>query len=124
MANPTFDDLYSDLTLGGVSYWEVAYSSGNTLVPSAGLTSFTPSSTYCRLRQVMHYVRPGAIRIEATSNDSLLHVLSFLQKGAVTTIIENTSPSSKTVTLTGLPSGEYGLSQAQSSAISFREIGT
>jgi len=33
MGNPTFDDLYSDLTLGGVSYWEVAYSASLTLTP-------------------------------------------------------------------------------------------
>jgi hypothetical protein len=123
MGNPTFDDLYSDLTLGGVSYWEVGFSSSNTLVPNAGLTSFTPSSTYFRLRQVMHYVRPGAVRIESTSNDSLLHLLSFLRNGAVTTIIENRSPSSKTVTLTGLPSGEYGLSEARPGTGSFQELG-
>jgi hypothetical protein len=31
MGNPTFDDLYSDLILGGVSYWEVGYSSRSLL---------------------------------------------------------------------------------------------
>src|SRR4030095_5388268 len=40
MSNPTFDELYSDLTLANVSYWEVAYSSTNTLVPDSGLTHF------------------------------------------------------------------------------------
>jgi hypothetical protein len=63
MGNPTFDDLFSDLTLAGVTYWEVAYSANATLVPSARLTGFTPSSTYFRLRQLMHYVRPGAVRV-------------------------------------------------------------
>ena len=31
MVDPSFDDLYNDLIVGGVTYWEVAYSSGNTL---------------------------------------------------------------------------------------------
>ncbi len=122
MGNPTFDDLFSDLTLGGVSYWEVAYSASLTLVPSAGLTSFTPSGTYFRMRQVLHYVRPGAVRIGAASSDPSLHVLAFSANGAVTTIIENTS-SAQTVNLSGLPSGNYGLSRAPSGASSFQELG-
>ena len=123
MGNPTFDDLFSDLTLGGVSYWEVAYSSSLTLVPSAGLTGFTPSSTFFRLRQLMHYVRPGAVRIGAASSDASLRVLAFSMNGAVTTIIENTSSSTQTVNLSGLPSGTYALSRAQSGASSFQELG-
>ncbi len=122
MGNPTFDDLYNDLTLAGVSYWEVAYSGNATLVPSAGLTSFTPSGTYFRLRQVMHYVRPGAVRIAALSSDPSLHVLAFSTNGAVTTIIENTS-ATQTVNLSGLPPGAYGLSQAQYGGSSFPGVG-
>jgi PKD repeat protein len=123
MGNPTFDDLFSDLTLGGVSYWEVAYSASLTLVPSAGLTSFTPSGTYFRLRQVMHYVRPGAVRIGIASSDPSLHVLAFLTNGAVTTIVENTSASAQTVNLSGLPPGSYGLSRAQVGLGAFQELG-
>jgi hypothetical protein len=68
MGNPTFDDLYNDLTLAGASYWEVGYSANVTLVPSAGLTGFKPSSTYFRLRELIHYVRPGAVRIGTASS--------------------------------------------------------
>ncbi len=123
MGNPTFDDLFSDLTLAGVSYWEVAYSANATLVPKAGLTGFTPSSTYFRIRQLMHYVRPGAVRIGAASSDSSLHVLAFLQNGKVTTIIENNSGSAQTIHLSALPPGNYGLSKAGSGAGSFQELG-
>jgi hypothetical protein len=122
MGNPTFDDLFNDLTLAGVSYWEVAYSGNATLVPSAGLTSFTPSGTYIRLRQLMHYVRPGAVRIAAIPSDPSLRVLAFATNGAITTVIENTS-STQTVNLSGLPPGTYGLSQAQPGATSFQELG-
>jgi putative Ig domain-containing protein/K319-like protein/glycosyl hydrolase family 30 len=123
MGNPGFDDLFSDLTLAGVSYWEVAYSSSSTLVPNKGLTAFTPSSTYFRLRQLMHYVRPGAVRIGTAASDPLFHVLAFLRDGNVTTIIENTSGSAQTVNLSGLPPGSYGLAKAGSGAPSFQELG-
>jgi hypothetical protein len=122
MGNPTFDDLYSDLTLANVSYWEVAYSGNNMLVPTAGLTGFTPSGTYFRLRQLMHYVRPGAIRIGALSSDPSVRVLAFWQNNNITTVIENTS-SAKTINLSALPPGNYGLSQSASGATSFQELG-
>jgi len=122
MGNPTFDDLYADLTLAGFSYWEVAYSGNETLVPNAGLTSFAPSGTYFRLRQVIHYVRPGAVRIAAVSSDPALHVLAFCTNGAITTIIDNTS-TNQTVNLSGLPPGTYGASQSPSGATAFVELG-
>ena len=123
MGNPGFDDLYSDLTLAGVSYWEVAYSASSTLVPSAGLTGFTPSSTFFRLRQLIHYVRPGAVRIGTAASDPLFHVLAFSQNGKVTTVIENTSGSAQSVNLSGLPPGSYGLSKAGVGVNSFQELG-
>ncbi len=123
MGNPTFDDLYSDLTLAGVTYWEVAYSANATLVPNAGLTAFTPSGTYFRLRQLMHYVRPGAVRVGTVSSDPSLHVLAFLQNGKVTTVIENNSSSAQTINLSRLPPGSYGLSKSVSGATSFQELG-
>jgi len=123
MGNPTFDDLFSDLTLADVSYWEVAYSESSTLVPNAGLTAFTPSSTYFRLRELMHYVRPGAVRIGTAASDPLFHVLAFSQSGKITTVIENTSGSAQTVNLSGLPPGSYGLSKAGVGVTSFQELG-
>jgi Putative Ig domain len=123
MGNPTFDDLFNDLTLAGVSYWEVAYSGSSTLVPTGGLTTFTPSATYFRLRELLHYVRPGAVRIGAVSSVPAVRVLAFLQGTAITTVIENTSSSAQTVNLNGLPPGLYGVSQALYGAPSFQELG-
>ena len=54
------NDLYADLTLGGVSYWETSYSFSNILRANAGHTTYTPAGSYFPLRQVLHYVRPGA----------------------------------------------------------------
>lgn len=123
MASPTFDDIYNDMTLGGVSYWEVGYSATNTLVADTGLTAFTPSGTYIRLHQVIHYVTPGSVRIDAIPNDALLHVLSYTKGGGITTIIDNTNAAAKPVTITGLPPGNYGLSTAQPGATFFQELG-
>lgn len=123
MGNPTFDDLYEDLTLGGVAYWEVGFSGNRTLVPGPGLTTFTPSGSYFRLRQLLHYVRPGAIRIGTASSSPSVRVLAFSQSGAITTIIENTASSARKVGVSGLLPGRYGLSQARSGASSFRELG-
>ncbi|MCX7044314.1 MAG: putative Ig domain-containing protein [Candidatus Sumerlaeota bacterium] len=120
MGDPTFDDLYSDLTLGGVTYWEVAYSSSLTLAPNAGLTAFTPAAKYFRLRQVMHYIRPGDVRIGAASGDPSVRALAFTRNGVVTTIIENLG-AAQTVNLSGLPPGVYGVSQ--SAGAPFKELG-
>jgi hypothetical protein len=121
MGDPSYDDLYADLTLGGVSYWEVAYSGSNTLVPIAGNTGFTPEARYYRKRQLMHYVRPGAVRIGASTNDSTVRVVAFSKGGQVTTVIENIGSAAKTVNLSGLPPGKYGLSS--SAGAPFQEFG-
>jgi hypothetical protein len=131
MGPATINDLFADLTLGGVSYWEVSYSSGQTLIPSEGQTTFTPAGYYFPIRQVTHYVRPGAIRIATTSSKSCLDILAFAKNGSVTTIISNTENYSKqTVNLRGLPPGAYGLSQViveglygTTSRPSFQEFG-
>jgi hypothetical protein len=121
MGDPSFDDLYADLTLGGVSYWEVGYSGSVSLAPTPGLTSFTPAARYFRLRQLIHYVRPGAVRLRTVSSDPTIRVLAFTAGGAVTTIIENTSAAPQTVTLNGVPPGVYGMSRSAGSP--FQEMG-
>ncbi len=123
MGNPTFDDLYNDLTLANTSYWEVGYSGSTTIVPASGLTSFTPSGTFFRLRQVLHYVRPGFVRTGAFTKDSLLHVLAFSDKKNETVIIDNTSSSVKAIHLSGLPADTYGISEAAAGATTFQELG-
>ncbi len=122
MYNPTIDDIFNDLLLGGTSYWEVAYSGSLTLTNTAGNTGFTPSGTYFRMRQVIHYVRPGMVRIAATSSDSNMHVMSFVKNGKVTTVFENLGADT-TLTLTGLPPGQYGISQCPSGASAYAELG-
>ncbi len=105
MGDPTIDDIFNDLLLGGTSYWEVAYSGSETLVNTAGKYGiFTPSATFFRMRQMIHYVRPGAVRIQATSSDSNVRVVSFVRNGTLTTVMENNGADT-IFTLNGLPPG-------------------
>ena len=62
------------------------------------------------------------MRIGALASNPSLHVLAFTTNGAVMTIIENTS-AAQAVNLSGLPSGSYGLSQANNGGSSFQELG-
>jgi len=104
--------LFGDLILGGVSFSETSYSLGNVLAQNSGYTTFTPSGYYFPVRQVYHYVRPGAVRIGTASSDPTLKILAFSKNGAVTTIISNNAnTTARTVNLNGLPPGTYGLSQ-------------
>jgi hypothetical protein len=117
------DNLFDDLLKGGVSYWETAFTNGSTVSANAGYTSFTPTRYYYRVRQVLHYVRPGAVRIGTTTTDTLVRMLAFVDKGKITTIVYNTSSASKSVTVHGIPPGTYGISQALSGVIAFEEHG-
>ena len=122
----TVDHLYDDLVLGGTSYWEVYglggpdYEAALTHISS---TTFHGGDWYWRFRQVSHYVRPGAVRIEATSPDPALRLLAFEHDGAITLVLINTTdPQSRRVTVHGLPAGTYGTSQAVGRR-SYEELG-
>ena len=125
------DHLYDDLTLGGVSYWAQFVLAGLGNSPSAGdyfsinynLSSFTRTGQYWNFRQVMHYVRPEAIRIEAFSDSSAIRPLAFEKNGEITVILlNNTSPQPRIVDVLSLPPGTYGTCQTINSGI-YQELG-
>jgi len=105
--NLDMNHLYDDLTLGGVSYWET-YGLAQCFQWNPNKTSFSRIRQYWNFRQVMHYVRPGAIRIEASSSDSKLHVLAFTHNGKVIVVLIN-GPGLQTANIYNLPAGTYGL---------------
>jgi PKD repeat protein len=111
------DYLYDDMTLGGVSDWE----SYAQVWPNPGLTgsSLIRSQHFWLFRQFMPYVRPGAVRVAAVSGDSTVRPLSFIKNGEVTVLLINTltASSNQTVTLSGLPNGQYGICQSISEAL-------
>ena len=113
----TLDTLYDDLTLGDVSYWSIVGLGG----PGPGgafhihldNTSFSRGAQYWQYRQVMHYVRPGAVRIEAVSDENAIRALAFVHKGRSTTVLINNTQRQqpRSVALRNLPPGDYGVSQ-------------
>ena len=113
----TINHLYDDLLLGGVSFWElygfIGEGTGGTgkLVLDRSLRSFGRGPHYWPLRQVLHYVRPGAVRVGAESDDAALRVLAFVRDGRATAVLINQqAPAQKrTAKVGGLPAGDYSV---------------
>jgi hypothetical protein len=111
----TMNHLYDDLTIGGTSYW-CLYGlagpgrGGHNFGLSLANTSFTRGAQFWNFRQVMHYVRPGAVRIEATSDAPAVRSLAFVRNGKTTVVL--ISQQACTVSVTNLPDGDYGVSQS------------
>jgi len=112
----TMNHLYDDLTIGGVSYWCIyglggPGPGGHNFQFHSNNTSFSRGSQFWNFRQVMHYVRPGAMRIEAVSDAPTVRALAFLQKGGITVVLMGNTPPRQpgAVTLRNLPPGDYGV---------------
>ncbi len=124
----TIDHLYDDLTIGGVSYWSI-YGLGG---PGRGQnyhfgldgTSFRRGRHFWNFRQVTHYVRPGAVRIEARSSQPAVRPLAFVRDGRATVVLINTSRPyrEREVAVVGLEPGRYGLSHSVALR-PYRELG-
>ena len=118
-----FPRLYDDLTKGGTSFWSI-YGWGGAIKIHHDGASFSRGRDYWPLRQVMHYVRPGAVRIDAKSNDASLRALAFTRKNAVTTVLLNDGRGARRqeATVTGLPAGTYGVCQSVRGRV-YEELG-
>ncbi len=117
----TINHLYDDLTLGGVSYWELY---GQWISPNYDRTSFSRGEEHWNFRQVLHYVRPGAERVKTTSDNPALRPLAFVRDGKMTVVLlNNTAPQqARTATVIGLPPGAYGVCQCVGGA-PYQELG-
>jgi hypothetical protein len=114
----TIDMFYDDLVSGGVSYWGTSFafswyvkqrsSTWYTYGIHPNLTSFLRHTEYWKFRQIMHYVRPGAIRVQAVSDDSNLRALAF-QRDSDSTVVLINGVLSRTVHIDNLPAGTYGV---------------
>ena len=114
-----FSHLYDDLVLGGVSYWEhyalaggEGGGNGMYLDINRTGTSFSYYAPARDFRQLTRYVRPGAVRIEATSDDPALRPLAFMKDDRLTVVLWNSATAPKTVMMHRLPTGRYGQSQS------------
>jgi hypothetical protein len=118
--------MYNDLVSGSTSFSMPQYgmvglnspgvtSTGVLLNAGVDGSSIQPGESYFDFRQVMDYVRPGAVRIGASSSNGNIETMAFQDNGQVTTVLINElegsyTPVAQTVTVTGLPNGAYGVS--------------
>ncbi|MCY2953913.1 MAG: hypothetical protein NTU53_18380 [Planctomycetota bacterium] len=112
----TMNHLYDDLTIGGVSYWCIyglggPGPGGHNFTFHLNNTSFSRGGQFWNFRQVMHYVRPGAERIAASSDTVAVRALAFVKDGRTTVVLINNTPlrQARTVAVKRLPPGDYGV---------------
>jgi hypothetical protein len=121
-ALPADDELRSDLTTGMNSAWQqftLAFpNSGNVTgrgvyiainsppLPAAYSLQLTDSAKL--LRQYFYFVRPGAVRVSATSTDITLQPLAFTNANGKRVVAVKTNGAA-TFSITGLPAGVYGI---------------
>lgn len=94
--------MYTALRFGEVSAWVFwSLSTGNldeySLISSGGFKS----KRYFVSKQFYRYVRPGAVRIEASANDPELLPLAFTKDGLTTFVFINVGKEPKAVSLKG-----------------------
>ncbi|HYN07043.1 MAG TPA: glycoside hydrolase family 30 beta sandwich domain-containing protein, partial [Vicinamibacterales bacterium] len=122
----TYQTLHEDLTVGRNSAWQkgVFFDSfgcqfGQTIGFTVGVNvmPYLCAETIV-LRQYMKYVRPGAVRIGATSSTSSLEPVAFINADGRYVVVVKAS-SSGFFSVSGLPAGTYGVfySTASQSAI-------
>jgi uncharacterized protein YjdB len=119
------DEVFNDLTLAGVSYWD-CYGNGDYCPQNANNTWYTHAAKYWSFREIMHYNRPGSVVVSAISNDTpRVRTIAFNKGGNITTFIlnDNAASTSTTVTITGLPPGNYAASQILLSGSPYTELG-
>ncbi|GMU22049.1 MAG: hypothetical protein AMXMBFR13_21370 [Phycisphaerae bacterium] len=104
--NLSMDILHADLINGGVSVWEVY---GITSQFELGLERLRRQSNYWKFRQVLRYVRPGAVRIAASSGDANLRVLAFRKDMSNTVVLINGAGARRAL-ISSLPAGSYAVS--------------
>ncbi len=116
---PTIETLYTDITNLGTSVWEWygnGYYWANCLTIDLSRTWFSRGPQFWNTRQILRYVRPGAVRVVAstTGSGTALRPLAFKHNSKVTVVILNTSAgnTAKTADVSGLtPSTSYGISR-------------
>ncbi|HEX5416639.1 MAG TPA: glycoside hydrolase family 30 beta sandwich domain-containing protein [Chloroflexota bacterium] len=115
----TFNELFADLTTANISAWEqytLAYVPGPNYpgyqyynIASPSSTSFSLDWRAKWLRHVFHYVRAGAVRVDASSNSPSVAPVAFVNKdGHPVVVVWTTATGSASFSIQGLPAGTYG----------------
>ncbi|HEV8247489.1 MAG TPA: hypothetical protein VGP93_17050 [Polyangiaceae bacterium] len=112
------DNLFEDLTTGNISNWQkfgiavtsasndIAYYRADFSDPANPVIALGPDATL--LLPYMRFVRRGASRIDAQSNDPAYRPLAFINANEGYVVVVKAS-STGTVDVSGLPDGTYGV---------------
>lgn len=105
--------LYDDMTIGDVSVWEIYQMYSQLDMTGADYNRLVRKGWYWPFRQVLHYARPGSVRVAASSDDSQLRVLAFVRNGmTIVVLLNDLDSTARTASLSGLVPGIYGLCQS------------
>ncbi len=112
-----FNDLHKDLKVGNVSSWQqfaLAYNEpddGSKYIRITESNGVEMTRRARFLRQYFRYVRPGAVRVRATSADASFDPVAFINaNGKYVVVIK--SGRQGVVSLQQLPAGSYAISYA------------
>jgi hypothetical protein len=105
--------LYQDLTEGRNSAWQLGIFGdafgcqfGQTIGLVSGAAQICPKNR--TVRQYTKYVRPGAQRVDATSQNSAFAPLAFINANGGYVVVVKASASGS-FSISGLPAGTYGI---------------
>ena len=114
-ANGTADELLTDLIVGNVVLWEQFGGDGLNFDPYCSRNCNSGNSYVYKdlngagFRQVFHFVKQGAVRIDANGGGSgLYNSTAFINPDGRYVFVTQAS-GSQSFTVTGLPAGTYGI---------------
>jgi hypothetical protein len=114
------DELFEDLTVGNVSGWQQWAVADKFGQPDRGIyyaivddrdpaaPRVLPTQTSRLLSQVFRYVRRGAIRIEATSDNRDKAIVAFQNPAGGQVVVVRAKTAGGPLTVVGLAAGRYG----------------
>ncbi len=127
------DDLYRDITIGGVSAWQqfvLAYAARDNGAQyfvigtsGAGAPTVTMGSRTRYLRQYFHYIRAGALRLGASTSDPGMAPLAFRNANGRFVVVVKAGHRGN-LAVAGLPPGRYAISYATADTLAPERVVT
>jgi len=103
-------DMHDDLKFGNTSAWQLYtfpyYISVDTANPGNPVLSITKIGKF--IRQYQKFIQPGAVRVEAATDDSNYDPLAFRNPSGHYAVVIRTNGRGK-ISVNGLPAGNYGI---------------
>jgi O-glycosyl hydrolase len=120
-------DIYSGLAYGNMQAWVWWQGSQSSIDNFSLMSSTSTGKKYSVSKHYYRYIRPGAVRVNATTDDPNIYVTAYEHtvKGTNTLIIINAGAEGKSVTIEGanLPAN-YTIYRTNSGSENCKEVGT